>query len=169
MASLYQQWDEMVTNLKDDQREDFAQNYYDRETDVYKKILSDQNNAITGSFEQLAEQNGFDHILFAGFMDGINDSLKQPYDLDELVPESEIKLDVDFEKLYWNMLDAGAPWLYDLEEWDGVLTPERRKEIDKDRKKSMQAVSTKVDRNAPCPCGSGKKYKKCCGSATASL
>jgi SWIM/SEC-C metal-binding protein len=23
--------------------------------------------------------------------------------------------------------------------------------------------STKIDRNAPCPCGSGKKYKKCCG------
>ena len=20
------------------------------------------------------------------------------------------------------------------------------------------------DRNAPCPCGSGKKYKKCCGA-----
>ena len=24
------------------------------------------------------------------------------------------------------------------------------------------AVSQKMDRNAPCPCGSGKKYKKCC-------
>lgn len=24
--------------------------------------------------------------------------------------------------------------------------------------------STKVSRNEPCPCGSGKKYKKCCGS-----
>jgi hypothetical protein len=26
------------------------------------------------------------------------------------------------------------------------------------------AVSTKVGRNDPCPCGSGKKYKKCCGA-----
>jgi uncharacterized protein len=25
---------------------------------------------------------------------------------------------------------------------------------------------SKVGRNDPCPCGSGKKYKKCCGSAT---
>ena len=25
--------------------------------------------------------------------------------------------------------------------------------------------STKVGRNAPCPCGSGKKYKRCCGGA----
>lgn len=27
-----------------------------------------------------------------------------------------------------------------------------------------QAVSQKVGRNEPCPCGSGKKYKKCCGA-----
>ena len=29
------------------------------------------------------------------------------------------------------------------------------------------AKSTKVGRNDPCPCGSGKKYKKCCGAASA--
>ncbi|NEX21510.1 hypothetical protein G3480_14530 [Thiorhodococcus mannitoliphagus] len=27
------------------------------------------------------------------------------------------------------------------------------------------AVSSKVGRNDPCPCGSGKKYKKCCGAS----
>jgi preprotein translocase subunit SecA len=26
-------------------------------------------------------------------------------------------------------------------------------------------AATKVGRNDPCPCGSGKKYKKCCGAA----
>ena len=26
--------------------------------------------------------------------------------------------------------------------------------------------ATKVGRNAPCPCGSGRKYKKCCGSGS---
>lgn len=29
--------------------------------------------------------------------------------------------------------------------------------------KSQPVKSQKVSRNAPCPCGSGKKYKKCCG------
>ena len=29
--------------------------------------------------------------------------------------------------------------------------------------KRRQAVSNKVGRNEPCPCGSGKKYKNCCG------
>ena len=29
-----------------------------------------------------------------------------------------------------------------------------------------QVKSTKVPRNSPCPCGSGKKYKKCCANTT---
>jgi SWIM/SEC-C metal-binding protein len=28
---------------------------------------------------------------------------------------------------------------------------------------SPMKAEQKVGRNAPCPCGSGKKYKKCCG------
>jgi preprotein translocase subunit SecA len=28
-----------------------------------------------------------------------------------------------------------------------------------------QVISDKVPRNAPCPCGSGRKYKKCHGAA----
>jgi len=32
-----------------------------------------------------------------------------------------------------------------------------------ERRQMVQARSSKVGRNDPCPCGSGKKYKKCCG------
>jgi len=35
----------------------------------------------------------------------------------------------------------------------------------KKKKKPAQARSDKVGRNAPCPCGSGRKYKHCCGKA----
>ncbi|MBW2670678.1 MAG: SEC-C domain-containing protein, partial [Deltaproteobacteria bacterium] len=31
------------------------------------------------------------------------------------------------------------------------------------RKKPVKRAQNKVGRNAPCPCGSGKKFKKCCG------
>ena len=31
-------------------------------------------------------------------------------------------------------------------------------------RRTAQAMSTKVGRNEPCPCGSGKKFKKCCGT-----
>jgi hypothetical protein len=31
------------------------------------------------------------------------------------------------------------------------------------KQNAITAVSEKIGRNEPCPCGSGKKYKKCCG------
>ncbi|MEN8781613.1 MAG: preprotein translocase subunit SecA [Desulfobacterales bacterium] len=31
------------------------------------------------------------------------------------------------------------------------------------KKKPVKRADKKIGRNAPCPCGSGKKYKKCCG------
>ena len=47
---------------------------------------------------------------------------------------------------------------------------EREKELEQaqeaggdDTTETQQAQSTKVGRNDPCPCGSGKKYKQCCG------
>ena len=32
-----------------------------------------------------------------------------------------------------------------------------------ERSKTIIRTEKKVGRNDPCPCGSGKKYKKCCG------
>jgi preprotein translocase subunit SecA len=32
--------------------------------------------------------------------------------------------------------------------------------------KTVRRAAEKVGRNDPCPCGSGKKYKKCCGTAS---
>jgi len=39
----------------------------------------------------------------------------------------------------------------------------KAREIAKFVESPHQARSGKVERNAPCPCGSGKKFKKCCG------
>jgi SWIM/SEC-C metal-binding protein len=41
--------------------------------------------------------------------------------------------------------------------------PEDISDLEKMLNPTKAAVSTKVKRNDPCPCGSGKKYKKCCG------
>jgi uncharacterized protein YecA (UPF0149 family) len=59
---------------------------------------------------------------------------------------------------------AKADWLYELEQWDDILPIDRRKEIERDYKESQIVRVEKVGRNEPCPCGSGKKHKKCCGT-----
>lgn len=47
----------------------------------------------------------------------------------------------------------------------GNFSVEKRKEIRKAWKDSKTIVKeNKVGRNDPCPCGSGKKYKKCCAN-----
>lgn len=40
---------------------------------------------------------------------------------------------------------------------------EEDEELDDISKKRFTRLKTKVGRNDPCPCGSGKKYKNCCG------
>ena len=37
--------------------------------------------------------------------------------------------------------------------------------LEQDAAGRQPAASNKIGRNEPCPCGSGKKYKKCCGTA----
>ena len=77
--------------------------------------------------------------------------------------DSEVTLNIDWEKLYFNMHKATADWLYNLKQWDGILSEERREEITREYKYSLQVHVEHIGRNDPCPCGSGKKYKKCCG------
>jgi uncharacterized protein YecA (UPF0149 family) len=39
-----------------------------------------------------------------------------------------------------------------------------REQADRERLAPIRRDAPKVGRNDPCPCGSGKKYKKCCGA-----
>ena len=65
------------------------------------------------------------------------------------------------------MLDAKAEYLYTIPAWDDILTDEKREEIQKELKNSKTIRNeNKVGRNDPCPCGSGKKYKKCHGKVS---
>ena len=61
------------------------------------------------------------------------------------------------------MHKAKAEWLYTIPAWDEILTKEKQKEIKRQYSDSVTVrIEEKIGRNDPCPCGSGKKYKKCC-------
>jgi Uncharacterized protein conserved in bacteria len=161
---LFEQWKETVNKERSKNETDtFWKNYLEKEKNNYEYILENKQDKFEGTVSELAAKFDMDKVTFAGFIDGINTSLKEPVKLDDIEADTVISIEIDFEKLYFNMLDAKADWLYTLEQWDGILTAERRNEITKEFRVSKMAVSTKVGRNDPCPCGSGKKYKKCCG------
>ena len=150
--------------LDEQKREELWSGYFQIEKGIYEKILSNPTQVIEGTVKELAEKFDTEILIMTGFLDGINESLKTPNPVDTIVAESEVTVDIDLEKLYYNMVAAKADWLYNLPQWDALLTEERRKELYKAQKKSMTVVKgKKIGRNDPCPCGSGKKYKQCCG------
>ena len=162
---LYEQWRERADALNTEEAANqYWSAYFEAETENYRKILSSGETVYNGTVKELAGSFGMEPVVFSGFIDGINTSLKEEVSLEGLEEDSVISLDIDLEKLYYNMLAAKAPWLYGLPEWDGRLSAERRHEITKEFRSSQIFVrEKKIGRNDPCPCGSGKKYKKCCG------
>lgn len=162
--SLYEQWKDLAYQERTQEEYDkFWGDYLPAEQTVYVDLLTNHQKVYEDTVAGLAKTFNFDPMTFVGFLDGINTSLVNELNLEELTEESSVKLEIDFETLYYNMHSAQAEWLYNLEEWAPILTEERRKELKKEYNASKTVVKEKkIGRNEPCPCGSGKKYKKCC-------
>ena len=138
--------------------------YFQKEKDIYAELLKNPDEEVKGTVKELAEKYNIDIMTMTGFLDGINDSLKTPNPIEEMEEDTQVSLLFDKELLYKNMVDAKADWLYELPQWNDIFTEEKRKELYKEQKKSGTVVKPhKIGRNDPCPCGSGKKYKYCCG------
>ncbi|MCR5214868.1 MAG: SEC-C domain-containing protein [Eubacterium sp.] len=164
--SIFTDWREHAYGLDDRTPEGkkFWLDYFQVEKGIYEILLEDPSAVITGSVKTLAELYKTDIETMVGFLDGIDDSLKQSNNLEEITEDSEVKIDIDPEKLYMNMVGCNAEWLYTLPQWDKIFTKEKRDALYKKEKSSHTIVKApKIGRNDPCPCGSGKKYKKCCG------
>jgi len=165
--SLLSDWRESAYSLdiNSNEGQKFWNNYFVLEKGVYEKLLADPSFVESGTVKELAEKYDLPLPIMVGFLDGINDSLITPNPIEEMTEDTAVTLNYDNERLYYNMVAAGANWLYELPQWDAILTPERRKELYLEQKKSGTIrKEKKIGRNDPCPCGSGKKYKKCCGA-----
>lgn len=162
--SIYKNWlDKANQEFTQDEYDAYWRDYFSKEQKNYETIIGTKNNVLEGTITKLSEEFGMTTVEFSGFLDGINTSLEVEVELEELTEETEVKSTIVWEKLYYNMLNAKADWLYNIEAWDDILTVDERKEIKKEFNKANIVVNdNKIGRNDPCPCGSGKKYKKCC-------
>jgi len=162
--SLLEQWKEIAYLERNQEEYDaFWGDYLPKEQDIYIELLNNFEAPISGTVTELATKFSLDTKTFLGFLDGINSSLTDEIELESLTEDSDVELSIDFERLYFNMHEAAADWLYNLEEWAPILSEEDRKNIKKEFNRSKIVVKDKkIGRNEPCPCGSGKKYKQCC-------
>ena len=165
--SLMSEWRDMAYSTKMDKGKlkKLWDDYFLKEKEVYAQLLKNPDEEVKGTVKELAEKYSLTELEMAGFLDGIQESLKQPNEIEELEADSVVSLAFDKEMLYRNMVEAKADWLYGLEEWDSIFTDEKREELYKIQKQShtVRREGKKIGRNDACPCGSGKKYKNCCG------
>lgn len=164
--ALLQEWQKIAYDESKNQGElqKFWQRYFLLEKSVYEQLLTNPDEAVEGTVKELAEKYNLDILEMAGFLDGINDSLVTPNPIETMEEDTKVSLVFDKVKLYKNMVDAKADWLYNLPMWDNIFDAETKKALYLEQKKSGTViVGKKVGRNDPCPCGSGKKYKHCCG------
>ena len=166
MSTLLEQWRDTAYSKEMDQNslQKFWGTYFQIEKEIYEKLLTNPDEEVKGTVKELAEKYGVEVFTMTGFLDGINDSLKEPNPIETMDEDTVVSLAFDKELLYKNMVDAKADWLYELPQRENIFTEEKRKELYKEQKNSRTVhVEKKVYPNDPCPCGSGKKYKKCCG------
>lgn len=166
--ALLEKWRDMAYKSQGDKGElqRLWATYFEKEKEIYKQILATPDTEVQGTVKELADKFEVDLMTMTGFLDGINDSLVAPNPIEEMEEDTVVSLAFDKERLYKNMVAAQADWLYDLEEWEPIFDKETRDRLYTEQKKSTTYVreGAKIGRNDPCPCGSGKKYKKCCGA-----
>ena len=165
-TTLLEQWrkiayDQSASNA---QMQQFWGSYFVIEKEIYEQLLENPEEEVKGTVKELAEKYGQEVMTMVGFLDGINESLKVENPIETMDEDTVVSLAFDKEKLYKNMVAAKADWLYGLEQWNAIFSEEEQKRLYKEQKESTTVrKEKKVGRNDPCPCGSGKKYNKCCG------
>ena len=74
--------------------------YLPAEQKVYEYILENKVTNLSGTVTELGEKFNMSAEYMIAFVDGINDILPEKYDVNKLDENSQIDLEIDFEKLY---------------------------------------------------------------------
>jgi len=164
--TIYEKWIQTIYDGQGGTHKKPWEKYLVLEQRIYEDMLETKNPHITGSILELAKKHNMPEEFFVGFLDGISAALTKEIDVQEIDSDSEIDITVDFETLYKKMIEYKANHLAELPQWSNFYSKDEREAMKKEYNSSRTIVreGDKIGRNDPCPCGSGKKYKKCCAS-----
>ena len=140
--TILEQWRSIAYDQQADrnQLQRFWANYFNIEKGIYEQLLSNPDEVVRGTVKELAEKYGQEVLTMVGFLDGINDSLIEPNPIDTMEEDTHVSLAFDKEKLYKNMVDAKADWLYELPMWKEIFDDLTRKKLFLEQKKSGTVI-----------------------------
>ena len=152
--TLLEQWRNIAYDESADrgQLQRFWGTYFQIEKEIYEQLLTNPDEEVKGTVKELAEKYGQEVLTMVGFLDGIDESLKEPNPIETMDENTEVSLAFDKEKLYKNMVAAKADWLYELPQWKEIYSEEELKKLYKEQKESTtHRKEKKIGRNNPCP------------------
>ena len=163
--SLYENWIAKAFTQEGHAVDTVWAEYLPKEQKIYEAVIGEKVEKLEGKVSELGAKFDMTAEMFVAFIDGLNASLETEFDMESLTEDSEVCININFEKLFKLMVEYKAEHLYTLPQWDGMYDAETKKRLTLEQKNARTVVKgDKVGRNDPCPCGSGKKYKKCCGA-----
>jgi SWIM/SEC-C metal-binding protein len=87
---------------------------------------------------------------------------KKPTKLGTAKRPARVRVQTEERKRELEAIFEGHGWSHEITV--DADKPEDTADLDRLQSPVVQVkAASKVGRNEPCPCGSGKKYKKCCG------
>ena len=112
--TLLEQWKDIAYDESADRAtlQRFWGTYFQIEKEIYEQLLSNPDEEVKGTVKELAEKYGQEVLTMVGFLDGIDESLKEPNPIETMDEDTVVSLAFDKEKLYKNMVAAKADWLY---------------------------------------------------------
>ena len=92
--ALLKKWRDMAyseTANKGDLQRLWAE-YFQKEKDIYAELLKNPEEVVSGTVKELAEKYSVDIMTMTGFLDGINDSLKEVNPIEEMEEDTSVSM-----------------------------------------------------------------------------
>ena len=144
---------ELITDFKDDKYlcpfyKNLALSYFYQESDI-------------SYFQELLNRYPYDYDLLDAYFTCLFKQNK--YEELKVEIQKQLPLSIEYNIETKNIIRHVVELFKDMNEEELALRYGQieKKQNDFGKKKPTKVI--KVGRNEPCPCGSGKKYKKCCG------
>lgn len=104
--TLLEQWKDIAYDESADRAtlQRFWGTYFQIEKEIYEQLLSNPDEEVKGTVKELAEKYGQEVLTMVGFLDGIDESLKEPNPIETMDEDTVVSLAFDKEKLYKNMV-----------------------------------------------------------------
>lgn len=128
IMTLYENWMNKAFSKDGKSMEEVWDEFLPKEQKIYEYILGEKVNILEGAVSELALRFGVTPEEIVAFIDGINEVLPKPYEMNELEENSSVRLEIDFEKLYKKMVEYKAEHLYQLPQWNNIYR-RRKKEF----------------------------------------